>query len=171
MGADSGWVIQRPEAEVRISGQIPLLLGLDFQMVAPTLQYTLFQSSENREGGPLLITVVNPTLPLTATGILYTPLCSWQTWPWVYVSLGVVKVNFTHQSTLSNPFTPQNITGESLAYIAAVFLIVLRVGWGVWLTLKTKERPGKARQAWGCILSLKVFAWVGLLLTTLIVDS
>lgn len=37
MGADLGSVIQRPEAEVRISGQIPLLLGLDFQMVAPTL--------------------------------------------------------------------------------------------------------------------------------------
>lgn len=38
----------------------------------------------------------------------------------------------------------------------------------MWVTPKTKQRPGKARQAWGCILSLKVFAWVGPLLTTLI---
>lgn len=84
------------------------------------------------------------------------------------MSLGVVKVNFTHRSTFSNLFTPQNITGESLAYIAVVFLIVLKMEWYMWVTPKTKQRPGKARQAWGCILSLKVFAWVGPLLTTLI---
>ena len=107
MVADPGLVIQR-DLRLRSGflGRFPPSWSWFSDGSPHSVQQTLIQSSENREGGPLLITVVNRTLPLAVMGTLYTPPCSWKTWPWVYMSPSVVKVNVTHQSTLSNPFTP-----------------------------------------------------------------
>lgn len=56
MIADPSSVIQRPEAEVRISGQIPPLLGLDFQMAAPTMcSIPSFKAVRIGKGAPYLL--------------------------------------------------------------------------------------------------------------------
>lgn len=77
MVADPGLVIQR-DLRLRSGflGRFPPSWSWFSDGSPHSVQQTLIQGSENREGGPLLITVVNRTLPLAVMGTLYTPPCS-----------------------------------------------------------------------------------------------
>lgn len=148
------------EAGIRISKWIFPVTVLILRGWPRSVQHTLIPGHEKREGAFSLNIIVACALLHTTTGILYAPSLQLTD---LAISTRVLRCSWGKFYTLINLFMPLEQNGRvpclycgGVSYSPASEMVYVTHS-------ENKTETREASQAWGCIISFKVFAGVGLL--------